>query len=127
MLDATQDMEHVKHVAFCANLDLPNLDALLTSNTRHGLTCKDLPILFEPTDAFQQHLQESPEFKREENFKDLTPQDIHGTLPSPANVIPGEDHITAIDDQAELLQWHYCSGHQSFKLIKLPAALKILP
>jgi hypothetical protein len=126
-LDATTDMEQFEHVAFKINKHLPSKDDLLTNETKQGNECEDFSTLFEPTDAFKRHLPESPEFEREENLKDLTPPDIRETLPSPINVIPDDEHIAAIDDQAELLRWHYRLGHQSFKLIKLLAALKILP
>ena len=65
-LNATHDMEHIKHVAFCANLVLLNPQALLTSDTRHGPQYEDLPILFELTNTFKQHLPESQEFKMKE-------------------------------------------------------------
>ena len=93
-----------------------------------GNASEDLPILFKPTDASKRHLPESSVYKREENLTDLTSSDIRETLPSPTKVIPDDDHhIIALDDQAELLRWHYRLGHQSFKLIKLLAALEILP
>ena len=112
MLDATNDMEHFEHIALSANLYLPNTDCLYIPNTghlqptrtKHGDMSEDLPILFKPAYASKRHLPESPVYEREENLKDLTLQDIQETLLSPAKVIPDDDdHIVALDDQAELL------------------------
>ena len=127
MLDATTDMEHFEHITFSTNLYLPNTDHLQPTRTKHSHMREDLPVLFEPANTSKRHLPDSPVFKREENLKDLTSQDIQETLLSPAKVIPNDDHIVALDDQAELLRWNYHLGHQYFKLIKLLATLKILP
>ena len=41
--------------------------------------------------------------------------------PSPPLEEEEETHLAATDDQAELMQWHYCLGHLPFAKLKLLA------
>eukprot|EP00957_Ditylum_brightwellii_P021638 1631822-Ditylum_brightwellii.AAC.1 len=49
--------------------------------------------------------------------------------PSPLEAIPEEENegFAAVNDQAELLQWHYRLGHLSFRKICLLSLVGILP
>eukprot|EP00957_Ditylum_brightwellii_P022328 1685301-Ditylum_brightwellii.AAC.1 len=64
---------------------------------------------------------------QEENIISLIHPDKESPLP-PLQQISTEDEreMPALMPQAELLRWHYCLGHLSFRKIKIMAALELL-
>jgi len=124
IVDDAQEAEANERVAYQTHLIPPDDDDDEQQATNDSQTP---PLLFKPANDSARHADESPELEREENMKDLTSAEIQKDMPTPTHVIPDEEILAGKTDQAELLRWHYRLGHQSFKLIKLLAALRILP
>ena len=82
----------------------------------------DSPPLFRP---INREATQKADTTKEENLTDfLTEEEV----PKMTHVIhDDQETLSATDDLAELLRWHYRLGHLSFKRIRLLAALGILP
>ena len=117
--DAHDNIKEREHVAFQSETDGPHL------------------IRDDDESVSNQHSQDDdasiapirPDYRSEETREEVI-NDFFTTEepPQPAHVIDDdEENLTATTPQAELLRWHYCLGHASFKKIKLLAMLGILP